>query len=272
MSYLGASPQLMAGAAAEVAGIGSAIGQAHTAAALATTSVVPAAGDEVSAAVAAFFSESGQAFSAAGAKAAAFHDEFVNLLNGGAGRYLNAELANAQQVSAPVVNAAAHSGFGQPGVWTGILSGNPVSQSFSFPYGPFTISGTQTVTAVGQGFAGVTNAAVTLGPARLLTGNAIENFSLATELGTATFAVNGPFLSGAGYGAFSGVTGAFSANFAGTVPLLAVGVSVNGVYPVSGTGSPYITGTALQIDGIPVPSKGITSALNSLLQSATAGS
>ncbi|MEI7714728.1 MAG: PE family protein [Mycobacterium sp.] len=304
MSYVNAAPQLMARAAAEVAGIGSAIDQAHGVAAPATTFVLPAAADEVSAAVAAFFSESGQSFSDLGAKAAAFHSEFANLLNGGAGQYLDAEIASAQQMSAPVVNAAARNESGQPG-WrnglfggnsngggsgqsgsgngnlsgnaggtgsglsglaNGILSGTPSSQNFSTMYGPFTISGTQTVTPAGQGFAGTTNASVALGVAPVLTGNAIENFSLATGLGTATFSGEGPFFSFMGNASYSLITGGFSANVAGTAPLLAVGLSVNGTYPLlGGTGTPHITSTALQIDGIQVPSQFITSTLNSIL-------
>ena len=242
----------MAGAATDAARIGSALGQAHAAAAPATTSVLAAAGDEVSAAAAAFFSGHGQAFSALSAEAAAFHDEFVNLLNGGAAHYLNAELSNALGTAAAAVI--------------------PMSQSFSFPYGAFTISGTQTVTPVGLGFDGVTNAAVNLGPVKVLTGNAIESFSAVTGLGSATFSVTGPFLQGMGNAAFSDVTGGFSANFAGAAPFVSVGVSLNGVYPVSGTGSPQVTGTVLEVDGITVPSQGITSALNSILQSATTGS
>jgi hypothetical protein len=257
MSYVNVAPQLMAGAAADAAGIGSAISQAHAAAAPATTSVLAAAADEVSSAAAAFFSQHGQAFSALGAQASAFHDQFVNALNGGAAHYLDAELANAQQTSAQAVAAAAV---------------NPMSQSFRFPYGPFTISGTQTVTPVGEGFDGVTNAAVNLGPVKLLSANAIENYSAVTGVGSATFAVTGPFISGMGNAAFSDVTGSFSANFAGNAPLMSVGLSVNGTYPVTGTGSPHITGAKLEIDGVPQPTQGITSALNSLLQSSSQSS
>jgi len=263
MSYVNTAPQLMAGAAAEVAGIGTAIDHAHAVAAPATTFVLPAAADEVSAAAAAFFSESGQAFAALGAKAATFHSEFANLLNGGAAQYLDAEVANVRQASAQAANPV--SGAAAAAI-------NPISQSFRFPYGPFTISGTQTVTPAGQGFDGVTNAAVNLGPVKLLSANAIENYSAVTGVGSATFAVTGPFISGMGNAAFSDVTGAFSGNFAGNAPLLSVGLSVNGTYPVTGTGSPHITGAKLEIDGVPQPTQGITSALNSLLQSATTGS
>jgi hypothetical protein len=66
----------LSSSAAEVGRIGSAISQAHAAAAPMTTSVVAAAGDEVSASVAALFSEHG----------AAFHSHFVQALtSSGAG-------------------------------------------------------------------------------------------------------------------------------------------------------------------------------------------
>jgi len=56
---------------------------------------VAAAGDEVSAAVASLFSGHGQAFQALGAQAAAFHDQFVQALNAGAGAYASTEAASA---------------------------------------------------------------------------------------------------------------------------------------------------------------------------------
>jgi hypothetical protein len=51
--------------------------------------------DEVSAAIAAVFSGLGQGFQALGAQAAAFHDQFVQALNAGAGVYAATEAANA---------------------------------------------------------------------------------------------------------------------------------------------------------------------------------
>ena len=62
MTITTVSPQVVAGAAQSVAGIGATLQQAHTAAGPATTAVVAAAGDEVSAAVAALFSSHGQVF------------------------------------------------------------------------------------------------------------------------------------------------------------------------------------------------------------------
>ncbi|VBA53729.1 Triacylglycerol lipase [Mycobacterium pseudokansasii] len=72
MSFLLAEPQLVAAAATDLAGIGSTISAANTAAEAATTGVIPAALDEVSAALASLFSAHGQAYQALSAQAARF--------------------------------------------------------------------------------------------------------------------------------------------------------------------------------------------------------
>jgi hypothetical protein len=56
-----------------------------------------AGADEVSAAIAQMFGAYGQEFQAFNAQAAAFHNEFVNLLNGSGAAYLSTEMANAQR-------------------------------------------------------------------------------------------------------------------------------------------------------------------------------
>lgn len=56
MSYVMAAPEMLAAAAGDVAGIGSTMTAANAAAALPTTAMVAAAGDEVSVAVASLFS------------------------------------------------------------------------------------------------------------------------------------------------------------------------------------------------------------------------
>ncbi|VAZ80402.1 putative PE-PGRS family protein PE_PGRS24 [Mycobacterium persicum] len=55
MSLVIAAPDLMASAAADLTGLGATLGSANVAAAAATTGVLAAAGDEVSAAIAAVF-------------------------------------------------------------------------------------------------------------------------------------------------------------------------------------------------------------------------
>ena len=97
MSFVIAAPELVSAAAEDLAGIRSALGEAAAAAATPTTGVAAAAGDEVSAAISALFGTYGREFQALSAEAAAFHDEFVSLLNGGAAAYLGTEIANAEQ-------------------------------------------------------------------------------------------------------------------------------------------------------------------------------
>ena len=67
MSYTFAVPDMLSAAAEEVASIGSSLSDAHAAAAP-TTAVAAAAEDEVSTAIASFFSDHGQAFQALSAQ------------------------------------------------------------------------------------------------------------------------------------------------------------------------------------------------------------
>jgi hypothetical protein len=96
------APQIVTAAADNLAGIGSTLGEATTAAAGPTTSVAAAAADDVSTAISRLFGVYGRQFQASGAQAAAFHNEFVSLLRGGVAAYLSTEIANAQQAGAGV--------------------------------------------------------------------------------------------------------------------------------------------------------------------------
>jgi PE family len=97
MSFVTAVPEFVTAAAGDLADIGSALGAANTAAALPTTGVAAAAADEVSTQVAAIFDAYALKYQALSAQAAAFHNEFVSLLNGSALGYLTTEAANAEQ-------------------------------------------------------------------------------------------------------------------------------------------------------------------------------
>lgn len=101
MSVMTVMPELVGQAAGQLQDIGSALRAAHAAAAGPTTSVAAAAGDEVSAAIAALFSGHAQQYQALNAQAAAFHAQFTSLLNAGAASYLGTELANARAAAAP---------------------------------------------------------------------------------------------------------------------------------------------------------------------------
>ncbi len=147
MSFVSVTPEAAVAAATDLAKIGSAVGDAHAAAAALTTELVPAAQDEVSAAIAKVFGTYAQEYQALGAQAAAFHDRMVRAINSSVAAYVAAETANgsvlqtAQQDVLNAVNApteallgrpligngadgATVNGVGQPGGAGGILVGN----------------------------------------------------------------------------------------------------------------------------------------------------
>ncbi|MCV7089948.1 PE family protein, partial [Mycobacterium interjectum] len=95
MSFLVAVPETMTSAATDLENLGATLDAAHGAAASPTTGILAAGADEVSAAVSALFGEYGQTYQALSAQAASFHQQFVQLLNGGATQYALAEAANA---------------------------------------------------------------------------------------------------------------------------------------------------------------------------------
>jgi hypothetical protein len=149
VSFVSAAPEMVASAASDLSGLGSKISAAHRVAAAATTTVVTAAGDEVSAAIASLFSGHGQEFQAQCAEAVAFHDEFANLLSGGAAQYLSAEVANAEQMLVSAVNTPAQSLLGHALIGTGrsvtgVASASP-ARTVSIQDEPYGINGRQTV-------------------------------------------------------------------------------------------------------------------------------
>ncbi|RFZ50206.1 PE family protein [Mycobacterium marinum] len=91
MSFVVATPEMLVGAATQMERIGSALGAANVVAAPAITSVVAAAEDEVSAAIASLFSECAQAYRALSIHAAEFHGSFVQAVKCAAERYQAAE-------------------------------------------------------------------------------------------------------------------------------------------------------------------------------------
>jgi PE family len=93
MSYVIAAPEMMTAAATDLAGIGSELSEAHMAAAPPTVALVPAAADEVSAAVTHLFSRYAEDFHGLAAHAAAFNDQFVQNLRTGALSYTQIEAA-----------------------------------------------------------------------------------------------------------------------------------------------------------------------------------
>jgi hypothetical protein len=95
MSNVIAAPDMMTSAAMDAATIGSNVSAAHMVAAAWTTSVIPAAADEVSASIAHLFSRHAQDYQAIAARAAAFQQQFVQNLTASASSYASSEAANA---------------------------------------------------------------------------------------------------------------------------------------------------------------------------------
>jgi hypothetical protein len=112
MSFVIATPELIQGAAEDLAGIRSSLAEATVTVGGSTTGVAAAAEDEISIAIASMFGNFGQEFQVLSAQAQAFHAEFVTLINAGAGAYLSAEVANAEQTLLGAANAPARSLFG----------------------------------------------------------------------------------------------------------------------------------------------------------------
>ncbi len=125
MAYLTVFPDMLAGAAGDLVGIGSQLAAANTAAIGPTTTVLAAGADEVSAAIAAVFSGHGQAYQVLSAQVAAFHQRFVEALNAGAQSYVGAEAANAtplqtlEQDALGIINAPTQALVGRPLIGNG---------------------------------------------------------------------------------------------------------------------------------------------------------
>src|ERR1700677_2685497 len=125
MSYLVATPDLLTAAATDVAGIGSTLREANAAALAPTTGVIPAAADEVSAAITSLFNVHAQGYQELSDQAAAFHAEFVQTLTSCACSYAIAESANAsplqsvEQQVLGVINAPTQVLVGRPLIGNG---------------------------------------------------------------------------------------------------------------------------------------------------------
>jgi hypothetical protein len=91
MPYVIAAPEVMTASASDLVGSGSALDDAHVAAATSTVALVPAAADEVSVGIARLFSRYAENFQGLAGKAAAFHEQFALDLKAGAVAYGSAE-------------------------------------------------------------------------------------------------------------------------------------------------------------------------------------
>lgn len=118
-SFVFAMPEECAAASADLTSLGSSIQQAYAVAAGSTTQILPAAQDEVSAAISVLFGNCGQELQSLSAQVARFHNQFVQAVNGGGFMYAGTEAAAAsvlQRLLSPInapVQAAAGGCAGQ---------------------------------------------------------------------------------------------------------------------------------------------------------------
>ncbi|WP_253849151.1 PE family protein [Mycobacterium asiaticum] len=87
-------PGIIAQTAAQLGHLGSTISAANAAVATATVGIAAPAADEVSAAIASLLNAQAQEYQSVSARVAAYHSQFVDLLNAGANSYLSTEFAN----------------------------------------------------------------------------------------------------------------------------------------------------------------------------------
>ncbi|WP_082958151.1 PE family protein [Mycobacterium alsense] len=146
MPLLSVVPDLVSEASGNLANIGSTLRNTVAAAMTQTTAIAAPGGDEVSAAITALFAGHAGDFQASSAQAASFHNEFVNLLSGGAAQYVTTEVANAQQNVINAVNAPAQALVGHPLIPTGTgqapAATAPDFTTATRQYGPVTVTTT----------------------------------------------------------------------------------------------------------------------------------
>ncbi len=101
MAFVFAVPDGVSKAAKDLAGIGSNLAEANSAAAGQTTEMPAPAADAVSGLVAVFLNAHAQDYQAIGAQAADFHQQFVQALTADADAYAGMEAGNAATLGNP---------------------------------------------------------------------------------------------------------------------------------------------------------------------------
>ena len=167
MSFLTTTPELLTSAVADLQNIGSALNEAHAAAAEATTGLAVAGADEVSSAVAALFARYGQQYQTLAGDVAAFHDQFAASLVVGANSYATAEatnlgqlLSNAAATPLNLINTPVEDLTGRPLIGNG-ANGSPNAQGAGpaggaggWLYGNGGTGGTSTAAGIAGGAGG----------------------------------------------------------------------------------------------------------------------
>lgn len=227
MSFLIAAPQLIADAATDLTNLGSTIGSANSAAVVATTGVLPAAADEVSAEIASLFSAHAAGYQQLSAQAAAFHEQFVQILSAGGTAYASAEAEVVATLAGAAPGLSVELGGGLSGLGAGIgaeiagLSGSfgaALSGGFGGGFAGFASVGTALTADLSGGFSALAQ-----------TGG-----SLVSSLGGGWSGLSGG-LSGLG-GVWSGLSGGLSGLGGGWSGLSgSLGTALSGGLSLSGT-------------------------------------
>ncbi|WP_421845457.1 PE family protein [Mycobacterium sp.] len=146
-SYVIAAPEAFAAVSTDLIGIGETIRGAAVAAAPSTTTILTAASDEVSTAIASLFGSHAQEFQALSARMSSLHNQFVRALSEAGAAYAAAEAANASPLQA-LLEQAKSLGLSSPVEWrTGQLPfGNRAAAAGTEPIGL-----NQTSTLLGSG-------------------------------------------------------------------------------------------------------------------------
>ena len=126
MSYVIAASETMTAAATDLAGISSALSEAHMGAASPTVALAPAAADEVSAGIAHLFSRYAEDFQGLAGRATAFHEQFAQHLAAAAHSYGSAEAINVSYLRWLLQNAGLFATINY--IFTTLRSNNPLFQ------------------------------------------------------------------------------------------------------------------------------------------------
>jgi PE family len=225
MSFVVAAPEQVQAAAHDLAGIRSMLAEASSSVAFPTTAVVPAAADEVSAAIATLFGNFGQQYQLLSAQARAFHTEFVDLLNAGAGAYLGTEIANAEQNLLNAINGPVQGLLGMSG---GAAAAQPAAL-------PILGGGTSSIGSILGGLGGGTPISQSLGGVvtALQNGNAVSLLSGQIGTGLQTLSRD-----------ITGLTGLGNTLAPG---LLQTGASATGLADIAGPYQTLFTNTATNL-------------------------
>ncbi|OBJ58641.1 hypothetical protein A9W94_15985 [Mycobacterium asiaticum] len=125
MSYLAAAPDFLASAARDLSDIGAQITAANAAARNPITALLPAAEDEISAAISSWFAGHARDYQVLSNRAAVLHEQFVQALSGAGSAYAAAEAANSsllqtlEQNILAAINAPTNFLLGRPLVGDG---------------------------------------------------------------------------------------------------------------------------------------------------------